>query len=86
MKDKGQPAPAGLPTSLPVAEKQMRGDQGALIAVVLLLLPLLIAIVALSWTRVRWGLRPTLLIGMPVVVATVWGVTETVSQLLPNLF
>jgi sortase A len=86
MKDKAQPAPEGLPTSLPVAEKQMRGDQGALIAIVLLLLPLLLAIVALSWTRVRWGLRPTLVVGIPVVLATVWGVTETVSQLLPNVF
>jgi len=47
---------------------------------------LAIAVIALSWTRVRWGLQPTVLVGVPVILAVLWTVTEIVSQLLPNLF
>ena len=85
-KDKAQPAPDGLPTSIPIAEKQMQGDQGAMVSVFLWLQAFVLVVVALSWVRVHWGLRATLVVGIPVVAAVVWGVTETVSQLLPNLF
>jgi sortase A len=87
LKDgKAQPASTGRPTSIPLAEKQMSGDRGALVSVVIWLQGLVVVLVAIVWARARWGLTPTLLVGVPVVLAAVWGVTEAMTQLLPNLF
>lgn len=79
------PASQGRPTSLPSAERQMAGDPGAWLAVVLWLEGLLMAVVALTWTRSRWGLVPVLIVGTPIVLAAVWGIAEAGAQLLPNL-
>jgi hypothetical protein len=50
------------------------------------LLALVVAAAALSWTRVRWGFQPTLVVGVPVLAAVAWGATESLTRLLPNLY
>jgi sortase A len=84
---KGAPQAASSPrrSSLPAAERQMRGDRGAWLPIILWLEALLLVVVVLSWASVRWGLKPTLLVGVPIVVAAVWGVAEAAIRLLPNV-
>jgi sortase A len=81
----GQPASQGRPASLPAAESQLRANRAAWLGIVLWLQGLLICAVALTWVRRRWGLAPTLVTGVPIVLAVTWGVAEAFSQLLPNL-
>jgi hypothetical protein len=64
----------------------MQGDRRAFLPVVLWLGAMLVAVVAGSVARVRWGLRQTLVVGLPLIVASAWGVAETATHLLPNLF
>jgi sortase A len=37
------------------------------------------------WSRVRWGRWQTWLLGGPLLLAALWGVSTTAIQLLPNL-
>jgi sortase A len=86
LKGTAQPASTGRPASIPVAERQMQGDRRAFLPVVLWLGAMLIVVVAASVARVRWGFRQTVVVGLPLVVASAWGVAETATHLLPNLF
>jgi sortase A len=86
LKGTAQPESTGRPASIPVAEKQMQGDRRALLPVVAWLAGLLLVVVAGSFARARWGLRQTVLAGLPLVVASIWGVAENATHLLPNLF
>ena len=86
LKGTAQPASTGRPTSIPVAERQMQGDRRALLPVVFWLAAMLVVVVAGSLSRLRWGLRQTAVVGLPLVVASAWGVAETATHLLPNLF
>lgn len=85
-KGTAQPASTGRPASIPVAERQMQGDRRAFLPVVLWLGAMVIVAIAGSLARVRWGLRQTIVVGLPLVVASAWGVAETATHLLPNLF
>jgi len=40
---------------------------------------------AIAWAFERWGRWQTWLVGAPLVLAALWGVSETAVQLLPNL-
>jgi len=77
-----QPAPPGRPASVELA---MRSDTSRLTTLVLWLQVLLVAAVAVAWSWQRWGRWQTWLIGSPVVLAALWGATETAATLLPNL-
>src|SRR5262249_52756927 len=74
------------PSKVPRPEQQLQGDRTGLRSAALWLAGRAVAVVALSWTRVRWGLRPTLVVAAPVVAAAAWGAAETMTRLLPNLF
>ncbi len=63
----------------------MQGDTGALNDVVLWLELLLVLCVAVVWMRSRWGGWQVWLVGTPVLLATLWILTETSARLLPNL-
>lgn len=78
-------SPAGRPTAVAVGEEIMAGDKTALMPLVLWLQALLVVSVAVVWARVRWGGWQTWVVGVPVVVAVLWGTTGTVFLLLPNL-
>jgi sortase A len=86
LKGAAQPESTGRPTSIPAAERQMQGDRRALLPVVLWLGALLAVVVAGSVARIRWGRGQTVVVGLPLAIACVWGVAETATHLLPNLF
>lgn len=85
LQGSAQPAPAGRPRGLPDAEQAMRGDLGALVPTVMWLQLLAIAGGAAAWAQVRWDGPRTWLTCLPVILAAVWGATESAVQLLPNL-
>lgn len=80
-----QPVPAGLPSAVTPSAYAMRGDTGALVALVFWLQGLVLAAAAIAWGWARWGRWQTWVIGVPVVIALVWGATSTAFALLPNL-
>jgi sortase A len=81
----GQPSPGGRPATVPKSEQAMQGDPSALLGLALAL-PLLVgAVVLASWARSRWGGWQTWLVCAPLVLATLWAVSQCAIQLLPNL-
>jgi sortase A len=79
------PVPPGRPLTVPKSENNMKGDIGALFPLVLWLPLLIFALLAIVWALDRWGRWQTWLVGAPVLLAAIWGVSETAVQLLPNL-
>ncbi|MCU1657841.1 MAG: hypothetical protein JWO57_2497 [Pseudonocardiales bacterium] len=77
--------PGGRPSYVPTAETAMHGDVGALYVLVLWLPVLVIGAVVAVWAYDRWGRWQTWLVGMPIILAGLWGVSQTAVQLLPNL-
>jgi sortase A len=76
---------SGRLSSVPTSELPMKGDTGALY-VLLLWLPLLLGAAVLTcWAYARWGRWPAWVIGVPLLLATLWGVSKVAVQLLPNL-
>jgi sortase A len=86
LQNTAAPAPAGRPTAVPRAELAMGTDTGALVPLVLWLQVLLLAVWAATWGRVRWGGGQTWLVAMPVLLFALWQASDTIAQLLPNLF
>ena len=79
------PAPAGLPSVVPDAEKPLAGDNGSLPLLVLYLTLLLATCLAIVAARQRY--RPVLVwvIATPVALAMTWATTDVLMRLLPNL-
>lgn len=80
-----QPYPPGRPTALSAAERPMQGDRGALVPLVLWLQGLLLVCIGAVLGRARWGRWQTWLLGTPLVLACLWGATQSAVALLPNL-
>jgi sortase A len=80
-----QPAPAGRPTSVSAAEAPLAVDTADLTALVLWLQALVLVVAGTTWAALRWGGRQAWLVGAPLVLATVWGATQTVMVMTPNL-
>jgi sortase A len=85
LQGKSAPAPPGRLSSVPDAEQAMNGDVSALFPLVLWIPLLVLAALAVVWAQDRWGRWQTWLVGVPIVLAALWGITETGIQLLPNL-
>ena len=81
----GQPAPGGRTPGVPRAEQAMQGDGSALLPLAIAIPLLLGSLIFVVWSRQRWGGWQTWLIGMPLVLATLWAVSQAAVQLLPNL-
>lgn len=82
---KAQPGVAGRPSVVPRSEQAMQGDPSALLPLALAL-PLLIgSVLVLSWARTRWGGWQSWVVGLPLLLATLWTVSQAAVQLLPNL-
>jgi sortase A len=78
-------APPDRPNAVPQDEQPMQGDSSGLFPLVLWLEALVLLSIGYAWARHRWGVWPTWLVGLPVVVAVAWGATDCAIQLLPNL-
>ncbi len=81
------PAAARLigPVSLPPSERAMGTDTSQLFLLVLWAQAFLIAVLAFTWARERWGRWQTWTVGLPVLLALGWAVAGQLALLLPNL-
>lgn len=79
------PSPAGRPSVVPPVEQAMQGDTSALFPLVLWLQALVLVAVGCAWGRGRWGRWQIWLVGLPLVLAVMWGATDCALELLPNL-
>jgi sortase A len=80
------PAPAGRPTAVAQDQLAMASDSTGLVALVLWLQLLVAAAAGASWSQARWGGSQTWLVFVPILLATLWGASESAMQLLPNLY
>ncbi len=71
--------------ALPAAERAMGTDPGAWVPLVLWGEGLLLAVVALTLLRARWGRAQSWAVGVPVLAALGLAVADQVACLLPNL-
>lgn len=77
--------PGGRLSVVPPSEEAMRGDTNALYQLVLWLPVLAMGGAVVVWAHHRWGGWQTWVVGAPVILAGLWGVTETAALFLPNL-
>lgn len=63
----------------------MHSDKSGLFALVLWLQLLLAGVVGMAIARTRWGVWQAWLIGLPIVLAALWGASTNTWLLLPNL-
>ncbi len=80
-----QATPAGRPVTVPEGERPMGRDTASLLALMLWLQLVVVASIALVWTWYRWGRWQTWLVGLPILLAVLWGAAENAVALLPNL-
>ncbi|MBV9593013.1 MAG: class E sortase [Actinobacteria bacterium] len=82
-----QPAPTGRPTAVVSNEQVMAGDTGAITWMqIVLWLQLLVAVMTLlAWVQTRWQRSQVWLVGFPVLLAVLWGLSTTAVRVLPNL-
>lgn len=84
--DPPQRVPDGQPQIIPPEERPMSSDTAtANTTLVPWMLALALILSAIAWARHRWGKHETYLIGIPMVVAVVWNIYETIGLLLPNM-
>lgn len=82
----GKPATSsGVAATSVAADGVMKGDSSALVPLVLWLQGLTLAGLGFVWARKRWGPGETWLVAVPVLFACLWGASDSVMQLLPNL-
>lgn len=83
------PFPAGprviTTSTLPASELATAGDSSQAFALVLWAQAFLIAVIAFTWARERWGRWQAWTVGLPVLLAVGWAVSNQVVALLPNL-
>ncbi len=82
---KAQPAPAGVPATVSLASLPMHNDPSGSVALIFWLAGLVLLGLAAIWTWVRWGRFETWLVGAPVFLAVLWGTSDALMRLLPNL-
>jgi len=82
---KGDPYLGSAGVAIPKVEQPMKGDPSALYVLVLWIPLLFAAVMGVLWAVARWGRWQAWLVGVPVILATLWGFSSSVLQLLPNL-
>ena len=63
----------------------MRGDTGVLLSLLLSIPLALGALIFMIWAWARWGGWQAWVVGVPMVLASLWLVSQATVQLLPNL-
>jgi sortase A len=79
------PAPSPRLSAVPQSETAMAGDTNVLVPLIFWLQALALIAVGVVWLRARWGTWQTWLIGLPLLFAVLWGASNNVLMLLPNL-
>ncbi len=82
---RAQPVPAGVPATVSLASLPMHNDPSGSVALIFWLAGLVLLGLAAIWTWVRWGRFETWLVGAPVFLAVLWGTSDALMRLLPNL-
>jgi sortase A len=85
LQGKVKPTPSGRPAAIAGAEQPMAVDTSNLMPLVLWLEALLLVAIGLVWSARRWGGWQSWIVGVPLVVAVLWGTTAAAFGLLPNL-
>jgi sortase A len=85
LKGSAVQAPSGRLAATPTNERAMAVDHTGLIKLVLWLQALLLLGVLIVWARARWGLAQAWMVGLPSLIAVLWGTTGNVMMMLPNL-
>jgi sortase A len=80
-----QPIPPGRPSAVPQSQEPMQGDTSSLVVLVLWLQLIIVVGAFAGWGRTHWGTWQTWLIAAPVMLAALWGATQSAFVLLPNL-
>jgi LPXTG-site transpeptidase (sortase) family protein len=70
---------------LPIAERPLRGDDGALPAILLWSVLLAAGALVTAWLRLRWGKWQVWLAGAPPLLAAGLTLSDQLARLLPNL-
>ncbi len=81
-----QQVPSGRPAAVGPSETAMHPDLNALVPLVLWLQLLIAAALGGTWARLRWGGAQAWLVFIPLLLAGLWGVSESAVLLLPNLY
>lgn len=81
----GLASPPGRVSSISDQEELFSSDPSALLPLVFWLQLLLVTVLAAVWAWLRWGRWQTWVVGMPVILAVLWGTTSAASLLLPNV-
>lgn len=80
-----QPYPSGRPVVVPQAEMALQGDPSALLPLAVVL-PLLVgAVVFAVYAWNRWGRWQAWVVGAPLILASLYLVSQCTFRLLPNL-
>jgi sortase A len=78
--------PHGQPRSIAEANVQGQGDAAALPFVLAWLGALIASLVAAVWLISRWGWRRAWLFIVPVMLAVLWGLSNELLRLVPNVY
>lgn len=78
--------PKRTPRAIPAAAIQGRSDSAAAPWVLLWLGVVVVVAAGLRWLLARWGWRRAWLIAAPVAIAVLWGFSDALLQLVPNVF
>lgn len=79
-------APSGRPTVVASAEIEGHNDPAAWPYVIAWSIALLVGAVSMLWLWSRWRLWRTWLVGAPVLVGLLWGLSNELVRLLPNVY
>jgi sortase A len=87
LKDKPVGAPPGRPNTLAPGEglNQGQSDQVTLVQLVLWLQLIVIVACGLAWIQTKWSRWQIWLVGTPILLGALWGLSNTAVVLLPNL-
>jgi sortase A len=82
---KVQAAPSGRPTAVASVDQIMAGDTTDLVGLFLWLQAAVLVVAGLAYARTKWTIWQLWIVGLPVVVAALWGASSATLMLLPNL-
>jgi sortase A len=80
-----QPVPTGVPATVGPTSLPMHIDPTGAVPLIFWLEGLILVTIAAGWAWRRWGRFETWIVGAPILLAVLWGTTDALMRLLPNL-